>query len=85
MASVNIRIDDTVKKEAEQIFQELGLNMTTATNMFYKQVIRCKGIPFELTTDPFYSVRNQIQIKKSLEQIEQGKVVVKTLNELEEL
>ena len=85
MASVNIRIDDSVKKQVETIFEELGLNMTSATLAFYKQVIRCKGIPFELKVDPFYSESNQKHIKESIEQIQAGKVVIKTMEELEEL
>ncbi|MDR0846062.1 MAG: type II toxin-antitoxin system RelB/DinJ family antitoxin [Lactobacillales bacterium] len=46
--NLNIRTDQEVKKSAERIFSELGLNMTTAINMFLKQTIRTNGIPFEL-------------------------------------
>lgn len=51
MANVNIRVDDTLKQKAEQIFSDLGLSMSTATNVFYKQVVRCGGIPFDLRID----------------------------------
>lgn len=50
MASLNIRIDDEVKRQSEIIFSDLGLNTTTAINIFLKQVIRTKGIPFALQT-----------------------------------
>lgn len=46
--NLNIRIDKEVKLAAEKIFEALGLNMTTAVNMFLRQVIRENGIPFEL-------------------------------------
>ena len=46
--NLNIRTDQDVKDEAEQIFSELGLNMTTAINMFLRTVIRENGIPFQL-------------------------------------
>ncbi|MBQ7011369.1 MAG: type II toxin-antitoxin system RelB/DinJ family antitoxin [Clostridia bacterium] len=46
--NLNIRTDREVKLAAEKIFEELGLNMTTAINMFLKQTIRENGIPFEL-------------------------------------
>lgn len=46
--NLNIRTDKEVKEAAESIFSELGLNMTTAVNMFLKQVIRENGIPFSL-------------------------------------
>ncbi|MDR3289292.1 MAG: type II toxin-antitoxin system RelB/DinJ family antitoxin [Peptococcaceae bacterium] len=51
MANVNIRVDDTLKHRAESIFSELGLSMSAATNVFYKQVVRCGGIPFQLKTE----------------------------------
>ncbi|MDR0885609.1 MAG: type II toxin-antitoxin system RelB/DinJ family antitoxin [Clostridiales Family XIII bacterium] len=46
--NLNIRTDQEVKLASERIFSELGLNMTTAINMFLKQTIRTNGIPFEL-------------------------------------
>jgi DNA-damage-inducible protein J len=50
MAQINIRIDDELKARADNIFNELGLNMTTAFTMFIRQTIRQGGIPFEVTT-----------------------------------
>jgi len=88
MANVNIRIDDSVKKEAEEIFSELGLTMSAATNVFYKQVIRHRGIPFDLRiTDPFYSDRNQAHLQESIDEYEAGrsKPIIKTMAELEDL
>lgn len=49
--NLNIRIDKSVKENSEQVFEELGLNMTTAINMFLRQVIRVNGIPFEIKRD----------------------------------
>lgn len=46
--NLNIRTDKDVKIAAEKIFDELGLNMTTAINIFLRQTIRENGIPFEL-------------------------------------
>ena len=49
--NLNIRTDKAVKDQAEAIFNELGLNMTTAVNMFLRTAIRENGIPFELKLD----------------------------------
>ena len=49
--NLNIRIDKDIKDQAEEIFNELGLNMTTAVNMFLRTAIREQGIPFELKLD----------------------------------
>jgi DNA-damage-inducible protein J len=46
--NLNIRTDKDVKEQAEQIFSELGLNMTTAVNLFLRSAIRENGIPFAL-------------------------------------
>ena len=46
--NLNIRTEKDVKDAAEQIFNELGLNMTTAINIFLRQTIRSNGIQFEL-------------------------------------
>jgi len=85
MASVNIRVDDTLKQEAESVFSEIGLTMSSATNIFYRQVVRYGGIPFELRIDPFYSAENQAHLQKAISDYESGKSkpVVKSMAELE--
>lgn len=49
--NLNIRTDKDIKEQAEQIFNELGFNMTTAVNIFLRAAIREHGIPFELKLD----------------------------------
>ena len=53
MATVNmsIRMDTELKKQADAMFSDMGLNMTTAMNMFLRQVVRQGRIPFEIATD----------------------------------
>ena len=46
--NMNIRMDEITKKQAQQLFSEFGLDMTTAINMFLKQSVREQRIPFEL-------------------------------------
>lgn len=46
--NLNIRTDKAIKEQAEEIFNELGLNMTTAVNIFLRTAVREHGIPFEL-------------------------------------
>ena len=45
--NLNIRTDKDIKDVAEKIFNELGMNMTTAINIFLRQAIRSNGIPFK--------------------------------------
>lgn len=49
--NLNIRIDSDLKRQAEQIFTELGLNMTTALTVFLRQTVRSNGIPFDMRLD----------------------------------
>ena len=46
--NLNIKTDRSVKEKSEQIFSDLGMNMTTAVNMFLRATIRENGIPFDL-------------------------------------
>lgn len=46
--NLNIRTDKAIKDQAETIFAELGLNITTAVNIFLRTAVRERGIPFEL-------------------------------------
>ena len=80
---VNFRIDESTKKQMEQICGELGITMSTAFNIFAKKVIREKRIPFDVSIDPFYSESNMKALSKSIKELEQGKVVVKSMAELE--
>ena len=46
--NLNIRLDSGIKTEAEELFKSLGINMTTAINMFLNQAIKTRSIPFEI-------------------------------------
>ena len=48
-SAINIQIDSNVKKEATMVLTELGLSMSSAINLFLKQVIKKNGLPFEVT------------------------------------
>lgn len=48
MATINIRIDDSLKKDSEKVLNEIGLGMTAALTIFLKAVVRNNGIPFIL-------------------------------------
>ncbi|MFR8466110.1 damage-inducible protein J [Eisenbergiella tayi] len=82
---VNIRMDEELKKSMEQTCQELGMNMTTAFTIFAKKMSREKRIPFEVSVDPFYSEKNTNALNESIAQLKEGNVVIKTIEELEEM
>lgn len=59
MTNINVRLEENVKAEAEKVFDELGLSMSAAINVFLRQAIRERGIPFEVKL----SEPNEITIK----------------------
>lgn len=84
--NVNIRVDEELKKQTEVLLSEMGLNMTTAVNIFLRQVLRTGGIPFEITTrtDDFYNPINQQRLRNSIDRLESGLGKVHELIEVDE-
>ena len=84
-ASLNIRMDEDLKNAMEDTCKALGMNLDTAFTIFAKKVSREQRIPFDVSIDPFYTEHNMAAISEAARQIEQGQIVVKTLEELEAL
>ena len=51
MPQIAVRVDDDLKKEATALFNELGLDMSTAVKLFLKQSVLTRSIPFEVKLD----------------------------------
>lgn len=83
-ANVTIRMDEELKKQVETLFDDMGLNMTTAITMFAKAVVRQNKIPFEIVADPFYSKENQAHLKKAIADLNAGKGQMHELVEAED-
>jgi DNA-damage-inducible protein J len=50
--NVNVRVDENLKHQAEAIFSELGMNLSTAMTLFLRSAVRYGGIPFDLRVSP---------------------------------
>ena len=91
MAQTNltIRIDENIKKEAEILFNKIGLNMSAAINVFFRQAIREQAIPFELKPydeekyNEYFNPHNMKRLRESIAQAERGEVITFSLAELE--
>lgn len=53
IANVSFRIDAKLKKEAESLFNEMGMTMTTAFNIFLRQTVRERRLPFIVSTQNY--------------------------------
>ncbi|MCL2218195.1 MAG: type II toxin-antitoxin system RelB/DinJ family antitoxin [Defluviitaleaceae bacterium] len=49
--NINIRMDKALKEQAESLLSELGMNMTTAFNIFLRQTVRERAIPFQISAN----------------------------------
>ena len=64
VTNINIRTDSEIKAKAQEIFAALGLDMTTAVNLFLRQTVRMNDIPFVLTTRLGAQPENVSKIQK---------------------
>ncbi len=70
MAQISLRIEDDVKKKAEQVCADIGMSLSTAINIYLKKLGREKRMPFEVSIDPFYSQENMTRLRESVAQME---------------
>lgn len=85
MTTISLRFDDDMKRDLDEMCDEMGMNLTTFFMIYAKKALRDRKIPFEITApaDPFYSEQNMRQIRKAGNQIHEGKAVTKTIEDLE--
>ncbi|VJM87680.1 addiction module antitoxin, RelB/DinJ family [Streptococcus pneumoniae] len=63
--SISIRLDSEVKEQAQQVFSNLGMDITTAVNIFLRQAIQYQGLPFDVRLD---ENRKLLQVLTDLDQ-----------------
>ena len=73
--NINIRIDEDLKNQFEAFCSDIGMTMTTAFCVFAKAAVRKQKIPFEISTDPFYSGSNMAHLRRGIEALNAGKGV----------
>ena len=80
MSATTINIDEETKKKAQELFKDLGMNLTTAINIFLKQAIREQGLPFDVG-----QTRYKDEVYQAMKDAEQGKNLSKGYNDVEEM
>ncbi len=87
--TISIRIDEDIKKEAEDLFTKLGLNLSSAVNVFFRQAVTEQAIPFQIRAvnkyDEYFNPYNMKILEDSIAELKSGKGIVKTMGELEEM
>ena len=74
--SVNFRMDAELKANVEDIFQKMGMTLSTALTIFCKKMEQERRIPFEITADadPFYSESNIRYLEKKMADYKAGRL-----------
>jgi len=78
--NINIRVDEELKRKAETLFNELGLNMSTAMNMFLRCSVRYGGIPFELRIE-----KPNIETLSAIDDVNNNRNMSKTFDSVNDL
>lgn len=68
-AAVTIRVDSDLKAEVEELFEEIGLNMTTAITCFFKKCVDTGAIPFTLARKKQNWHDKLLQIKREADEV----------------
>ncbi|MCL2009596.1 MAG: type II toxin-antitoxin system RelB/DinJ family antitoxin [Synergistaceae bacterium] len=73
----SVRMDSEIKKQFDDFCVQVGMNTTTAFNMFARAVLREKRLPFDVTiiSDPFYSESNLAHLRRGIDALNTGKGV----------
>lgn len=67
--SIQIRLDETLKKDAETVFDNLGIDVPTAIQLFLKKVVATRSIPFSLEERPYtFSKEEEAEILRVAEE-----------------
>lgn len=73
MANVQVKIDDSLKNEAQAVAASMGLDLASAVRLFLTQMVRENGLPFRPYADPFYGARNQAHLAQVVADLNKGK------------
>ena len=68
-STITVRVEDKLKKEAGDVFREVGMDMSTAITVYLKQVVRSNGIPFPVSAE----VPNALTLK-AIQEAENGEM-----------
>ena len=84
--TLSVRMDADVKSQLDALCADVGMSTSTAINLFAKAFIRERRLPFDVVaSDSFYSESNMKHLQRSIQQLEEGQVIVKTMDELEKM
>lgn len=74
LATMSIRVEEETKRQVEEFCSDVGMNPSTAVNLFFRTMLRENRLPFKVARDPFYSEANMAHLMRSIAQANAGKL-----------
>ena len=65
---IQVRMDRSLKDEAEAVFEEMGLDTTTAVRIFFTKVVKTRSMPFRLKAEPEFTTDQEDEILEAWEE-----------------
>lgn len=75
MSTIQVRIDPEIKKSTKKVLDEIGIDISSAVKIYFKQIIIHQGIPFKLFTDNGLTWQEEEKILQSSKEAKSGKKV----------
>ena len=89
MTSITVRVDEDIKRDAETLFDQLGMTISGAINIFFRQAIREQAIPFPIRVktdeekyNEYFTPQVVESILQSVKQAERGEKIAFSMDEL---
>ncbi len=72
MATIQVRIDEKTKKSAKKVLDKVGMDMSSAVKIYFKQIVLTQGIPFSILTENGLTVEQEREILKASDEAKRG-------------
>lgn len=72
MSTLQVRIDENTKKSAKKVLDKIGMDMSSAVKVYFKQIVITQGLPFPLLTENGLTVQQEKEILKASEEAKRG-------------
>ena len=77
MTTIQVRMDERTKRAGQKALNKLGMDMSTAVNIYFQQIILRRGIPFQILTENGLTIEEEDEILRRAEEAERGENVVR--------
>ncbi len=85
MSTIQVRVDEKIKKSASAVLAKMGMDMSGAVKIYLHQIVATQGIPFPILTENGMTIQQEKEILKAAEEAKMGINVSKTFDNVDDL